>query len=87
MTIREAMGDTAGVVQRRLDQVLDSEDALIVLVDRHGTTSYCHGFGASGCQLELLGHALEQTLHTMGSVLPGPRPATTEFKEAQPCRP
>jgi hypothetical protein len=62
MTIRETLGDAAAAVQRRLDQVLDSEDAIIVLVDRRGATSFYKGFGASGCQLELLGCQLEAAL-------------------------
>ena len=52
MTAREAIGDAARSMQRRLDQVLDSEDAVIVMVNRHGATSYFQGFGASGCDYE-----------------------------------
>ncbi len=65
MTARQAIGGGADRVRRRLDEVLDSEDAVIVLVDRTGATSYYHGFAASGCQLELIGHELDAALRPL----------------------
>ena len=59
MTARESMGGNAAHLHRRLDQVLDSEDAVIVLIDRRSSTSYYHGFGISGCQLEMFGDDLD----------------------------
>jgi hypothetical protein len=32
----------------------DNEDGIILLIGPRQTTSYCHGFGLSDCQLELL---------------------------------
>lgn len=74
MTAREALGSGSADLHDRLDRVLDGEDAIIVLMDRNGATSFCHGFGASGCQLELLGHFLEATLQTIaaGARMPDP---------------
>jgi hypothetical protein len=68
MTAREALADAADGVRERLDRILDSEDAVIVLMDRRGTLSFCHGFGASGCQLELVGHMLERALQGLAPV-------------------
>lgn len=65
MTVRETLGPKAEEVHDRLNQVLDSEDAIIVLMDRSGVTSYCHGFGASGCQLELLWHEVDGALRAL----------------------
>lgn len=62
MTLRQSLNRQADAVHARLDRVLDSEDAIVVLMDRRGITSYCHGFGASGCQLELLWHRVEAAL-------------------------
>ena len=54
MTLRNSLGADARRVYERLDQLLDSDDGIIVLVDRHGATSYLQGFALSGCQLEAL---------------------------------
>lgn len=65
MTLRQSLNRGTGELRARLDRVLDSEDALVVLMDRHGITSYCHGFGVSGCQLELLWHQVDTTLRSL----------------------
>lgn len=80
MTVRETLGPRAGDVYDRLDQILNSEDGLIVLMDRTGTTAYCHGFGASGCQLELLWHQVDMALRSLinGPAAPPSRAAATE---------
>ena len=70
MTAREAAGD-ATRLHRRLDEVLDGEDAIIVLIDRHTATSFFHGFAASGCQLELIGHQLDAALHRLSQKVGG----------------
>lgn len=65
MTLRQALNRGTSDLHARLDRVLDSEDAIVVLMDRDGITSYCHGFGASGCQLELLWHQVDRTLREL----------------------
>jgi hypothetical protein len=82
MTARDAIGTSAARLHARLDEVLDSEDAVIALVDRAGTTTICHGFGASGCQLELLANLLDSTIRAMTP--PVPRPAG-EREEMDAC--
>lgn len=53
MTIRQTPGD-ADALRRRLEQILDSEDALVILADRRQVTSFARGFSVSGCQLEMI---------------------------------
>ena len=65
MTVRQSLGLRADDIHARLDQVLDSEDGMILLMDRNGATTFCHGFGASGCQLELLWHEIDGTLRAL----------------------
>jgi hypothetical protein len=62
MTFREALQGADKEIRRRLDALLDSEDAIVVLVDPHGVTSYAHGFGISGCQLEILSRDVESAI-------------------------
>lgn len=70
MTLREVLGSAQTDVRRRLEQVLDSEDAIILLIDRHGTTTYAHGFAVSGCQLEMVGNAIESLLREVKTSVP-----------------
>ena len=53
MTLREVLGDDVRGLRDRFERVLDQEDAIVILVDRTGAITHYHGFGASGCQLEL----------------------------------
>ncbi len=53
MTLRQSLGDL-DPLRRRLDEILDSEDALVVLADGRQVTSYARGFSVSGCQLEMI---------------------------------
>jgi hypothetical protein len=59
MTLRDMLEGLDQTVHARLDDILDSEDGIIVLADRRATTTYLRGFGASGCQLEILARELE----------------------------
>ena len=65
MTLREMLGATVHVVTTRVEQVLDSEDAIVILVDRAGVTTFYHGFGASGCQLELAAVRVDAALRDL----------------------
>lgn len=57
MTTPRRLAETEAV-HRRLDQVLNEEDRLVVLADRHHVSCYVQGFAASPCQLELIEHEL-----------------------------
>ena len=76
MTLRRSLGVHARRVYDRLEEVLDSDDGLIVLVDRLGATSYLQGFALSGCQLERLSVEIERAIRVLapGS---GVRPSST----------
>ena len=60
MTLRQALGNSADRVHELVDQLLDSDDALIVLTDGRRATSFAAGFAMSPCQLELFTAQVEQ---------------------------
>ena len=55
-------------VYERVDEVLDSEDGIILLVDRRHATSYAQGFALSGCQIELLSVEVERAVRALALV-------------------
>ena len=65
MTLRDALGVDARQVYERVDDVLNSEDGIILLVDRRHATSYLQGFALSGCQIELLSVELERAVRAL----------------------
>lgn len=67
MTLRDLLDGLDADVHARLDQVLDSEDAVIVLADSRGVTTYLHGFGVSGCQLEMLASDVDAAVRTLAA--------------------
>lgn len=83
MTLRQALGGDARRVHELVDQLLDSEDSLIVLVDGRRAISYAEGFGLSPCQLELVSVEIEQAVRTVttGNTR-GRRPEETVLDEA-----
>jgi hypothetical protein len=66
MTLREMLGADADRVHQQVDALLDSEDAMIVLVDGARAISYAHGFGVSPCRLELLMLDIERSVRNVG---------------------
>lgn len=62
MTLRNARGGDVQDVFKELDDLLDSDDALIVLFDGRRMVSYTNGFAASPSQLELLGVEIERSV-------------------------
>lgn len=66
MTLRDVLDGRDPDVHSRLDEVLDSEDAVIVLADSRGITTFMHGFAASGCQLEMVASDVDAVLRTLG---------------------
>jgi hypothetical protein len=62
MPLREVLGDDVRVVHRHVDDLLNSEDALMVFVDGNRAVSYVHGFAASPSQLELLAVEIERAV-------------------------
>ena len=65
MTLRRLLGGDARRVHELVDQLLDSEDSLIVLIDGPRTISFAEGFGLSPCQLELITMEIERAVRTI----------------------
>lgn len=54
MTLRQRLGADVRRIYEQLDDLLDSEDAIIVLADGQRAIHYARGFGLSACHHELL---------------------------------
>ena len=54
MTLRQRLGLDVQRIYEQVDDLLDSEDAIIILADAHRAIHYARGFGLSACQHELL---------------------------------
>jgi hypothetical protein len=59
------LGADADRVHEQVDALLDSEDAMIVLIDGSRTISYAHGFGISPSQLEFLALEIEKAVRSV----------------------
>ena len=66
MSLRTMLGADADRVHEQVDALLDSEDGVIVLVDKSRAISYAQGFGISACQLELLTVEIERAVRATG---------------------
>jgi hypothetical protein len=62
VSLRMRLGADVDRVHEQVDALLDSENALILLVDRSRVVSYADGLGISPCQLELLMVEIERTV-------------------------
>jgi hypothetical protein len=67
MTLRDTLVGNDAHVHDRLDEVLDSADAVVVLANSRGVTTYLHGFAVSGCQLEMPAVNMESAMRHLGS--------------------
>ena len=70
MTLRETLGGDARQIHELVDQLLDSEDSLIVLIDGRRAVSYGEGFGLSPCQIELITIEMERAVRAIAGVTP-----------------
>jgi hypothetical protein len=59
------LGSDAERIHEQVDALLDSEDAMIVLVDGSRAISYAEGFGTSPDQLELLALDIERAVRSV----------------------
>ena len=66
MTLRHALGGDAERIHDFVDQLLDREDALLVLFDGERAVSYIKGLGLSPCQSELLTVDIERVVRAAG---------------------
>ena len=62
MSLRKVLGADVDRVHEQVDALLDSEDAMIVLVDGSRAINYAQGFGISPSQLELLALEIERAV-------------------------
>jgi hypothetical protein len=79
MTLRSALGERVQGVYEQVDDLLDSDEALIVLFNGRRMVSYTHGFVASPCQLELVGVEVERSVRSAVGV-----PSTTTRGQEEP---
>jgi hypothetical protein len=62
MSLRKMLGSDVKRVHDRIDGLLDSEDAMVVLLDGSRAITYAHGFGISPSQLEFLALEIERVV-------------------------
>ena len=62
MTLRQGLGADVQRIYEQIDNLLDSEDAIIILADGRRAIHYARGFGLSGCHHELLGVQIERAI-------------------------
>jgi hypothetical protein len=65
MTLRQRLGPDVRRIYEQVDDLLDSEDAVIVLADAQRAIHYARGFGLSACQHELLAVEIDRTIRTL----------------------
>ena len=62
MTLRQGLGADVQRIYELIDDLLDSEDAIIVLADGHRAIHYARGFGLSACHHELLAVQIDRAI-------------------------
>ena len=62
MTLRQRLGADVQRIYEQIDDLLDSEDAIIILADEHRAVHYARGFGLSACHHELLAVQIERAI-------------------------
>ena len=62
MTLRQRLGPDVQRIYEQVDDLLDSEDAILILADAHRAFHYARGFGLSACQHELLAVEIDRTI-------------------------
>ena len=60
MTLRQALGGDVTRLHELLEEILDREDAVVLLFDGDRAVNYISGFGQSPSQHELMALALER---------------------------
>jgi hypothetical protein len=67
MSLRRVLGATIPRVHAQVESLLDSEDAMLILVGGKRAISYMHGFGLSPDQLELLSLEIERAVRRVAA--------------------
>jgi hypothetical protein len=64
VTLRQRLGGVERRIHEQLDELLDSEDGIILFADGHRAVSYAQGFALSPAQLELLTFDIERAIRS-----------------------
>ncbi len=77
MTLRQRLGPNVQRIHELVDDLLDNEDAIIILVDEHRAIHYARGFGLSACHHELLAAEVDRAIRivTRGAGVDAHQPA------------
>ena len=67
MTLRQALNGDVERLHDLLEELLDTEDAVLLLVDGRRVVNYVNGFGLSPCQLELMAVEIERMVRAAGA--------------------
>jgi hypothetical protein len=62
VTLRQGLGADVQRIYEQIDDLLDSEDAIIILADGHRAIHYGRGFGLSACHHELLAVQIDRAI-------------------------
>ena len=65
MTLRQRLGPDVRRIYEQVDDLLDSEDAILILADAHRAIHYAGGFGLSACQHELLAVEIDRSIRAL----------------------
>ena len=65
MTLRQRLGPDVQRIYEQVNDLLDSEDAIIILADAHRAIHYARGFGLSACQHELLAVEIDRSIRAL----------------------
>ena len=65
MTLRQRLGPDVQRIYEQVDDLLDSEDAILILADTHRAIHYARGFGLSACQHELLAVEIDRSIRAL----------------------
>ena len=65
MTLRQRLGPDVQRIYEQVDDLLDSEDAILILADAHRAIHYARGFGLFACQHELLAVEIDRSIRAL----------------------
>ena len=65
MTLRQRLGPDVQRIHQLVDDLLDSEDAIIILADGRRAIHYAGGFGLSACHHELLAVEIDRVIRAL----------------------
>jgi hypothetical protein len=65
VTLRQRLGPDVQRIYEQVHDLLDSEDAILILADAHRAIHYARGFGLSACQHELLAVEIDRSIRAL----------------------